>query len=287
VYNPPAIFAVKLIAYCRLHNIKLILDTTEWYESSHLIGGKLGLASIENFIRMYFVYPRFSRVIAISEFLQHYFLKFTQQVVKVPPLLTTLPLQNNVIKKDKECIRLIYAGSPGKKDDILTIISLLPLLNEMLDVPVCLRVIGTKAELLIEQLESLEINYTEVSEFLEIYDRMSMAEVEKHYRVADFSIIFRENKRYAIAGFPTKFVESISFGVPVIANKVGDIQKYINKHKVGFLVDTHSIQSDLYNIFQSYIADQSLRKSIVNNCHVLAEKEFLYSNYSECINKIL
>lgn len=38
--------------------------------------------------------------------------------------------------------------------------------------------------------------------------------------------MFRDDKRYAHAGFPTKLVESWSMATPVICNPIGDITLY-------------------------------------------------------------
>lgn len=73
LYNPPFIFALTMLMYCKFKKIKLILDSTEWYESEHLIGGRYGIASIENYLRMKCAYPLFTNVIVISAFLSNIF----------------------------------------------------------------------------------------------------------------------------------------------------------------------------------------------------------------------
>ena len=43
-----------------------------------------------------------------------------------------------------------------------------------------------------------------------------------------------------MAGFPTKFVESISCGVPVIMNDTSDIRQYLSDGKNGILIELSS-----------------------------------------------
>jgi len=50
-------------------------------------------------------------------------------------------------------------------------------------------------------------------------------------------VLLREPSRKNMAGFPTKFAESMTAGVPVIANATSDIANYIQNGKNGFLVD--------------------------------------------------
>ena len=108
-----------------------------------------------------------------------------------------------------------------------------------------------------------------------------------HYQVSDFSIILRENKRYAEAGFPTKFVESIACGVPVIANKVGDIQKYITEYEVGFLIDNDNIFNNLSSIISSYSVSQLSKEKMKKKCFLLAKERFMFDSYTECLNKVI
>ena len=68
---------------------------------------------------------------------------------------------------------------------------------------------------------------------------------------ADYSILIRDNNLVNSAGFPTKFVESISCGTPVISNENSCISKYYNGNKNGVLVSDDNLLYDLYNIFQN------------------------------------
>ena len=51
---------------------------------------------------------------------------------------------------------------------------------------------------------------------------------------ADFTIFVREDTRVNNAGFPTKFAESISCGVPVITNKTSNLSDYLRDGENGF-----------------------------------------------------
>ena len=48
-----------------------------------------------------------------------------------------------------------------------------------------------------------------------------------------------------MAGFPTKFVESISCGTPVITNKTSDLDKYLVESKNGFWLTIDNDQKTL------------------------------------------
>jgi len=56
----------------------------------------------------------------------------------------------------------------------------------------------------------------------------------------DFSFLLRPNARYAQAGFPTKLVESLSAGVPMITNATSDIAQYVRDGKEGVLAEGYT-----------------------------------------------
>ena len=51
-------------------------------------------------------------------------------------------------------------------------------------------------------------------------------------------MIRSEKQRYAKAGFPTKFVESLATGTPVISNLTSDLNDYLIDKTNGIIVDS-------------------------------------------------
>ena len=64
-------------------------------------------------------------------------------------------------------------------------------------------------------------------------------------KTADFSIFYREDNRMTRAGFPTKFVESISCGVPVITTETSDLKKYLRDGRNGLVIPAPASQSQI------------------------------------------
>ena len=69
------------------------------------------------------------------------------------------------------------------------------------------------------------------------------AELPNLIAEADFTVLMRPNKRYTNAGFPTKLVESLASGVPVIANLTSDIGWAVRDGREGLKVDDYSAAS--------------------------------------------
>jgi len=237
VYNPPFIFALTLLVYCKIKNIKLILDSTEWYESAHLIGGRYGIAAIENYLRMKCVYPLFTNIIVISAFLEKYFKeKGVKNIVRVLPLSENFEMQST---PDLSVIKLVYIGNLGKKDKLDSIFSFVINHNRAIELDIA----GVDEKDFFIIYPHLLLHKGKHNNLIRFHGRIGSDKVKQLYLQATFSVFFREEKRYALAGFPTKFIESVCFSVPVITNPVGDIVNFSNG--VAILIEPEDLDDKL------------------------------------------
>lgn len=93
----------------------------------------------------------------------------------------------------------------------------------------------------------------------------------------DFSILLREKNRGTMAGFPTKIVESLSLGVPVITTETSDLKNYIQDGINGFIVDINDqikLEDQLANII-------SMNKESITHMknHIYSDKTFVAELY--------
>ncbi|WP_347901356.1 glycosyltransferase [Pseudomonas purpurea] len=249
-YNPPALFALMLQFLAWKRKFTLILDSTEWYESAHLPGGRYGIAAVENWVRMRLVYPRFKNIICISAFLENYF--STNNVVRVPPLVSW-PIE--AVSRDplRSCIKCIYAGEAGKKDQVLDFVRALPNISKKLNCRVIFTLLGQDWESLRSLIEEQGLVAQEYAPFVRCLGRVSRERVAAEYKASHFSILLREDSRYAHAGFPTKAMESWSHGCPIICNNVGDLGRLAVEFENAIVVDKKTIESQLIKAFQHII----------------------------------
>lgn len=240
LYNPPALFAMLFLIYSKVEGFKLILDSTEWYESSHLKGGRFGLAAFENYVRMKFIYPKFKNIIAISEYLEKYYrCKNVKHIIRIPPLATNFECKGE-IKSDK--LELLYAGSPGKKDRIDVVIAKFLKTSDIIINKCRLHVVGLTSEQFFKSWPLFLPDEEKIKNHVIFYGRIPMENVMDLYRKINYCIFIRDNKRYALAGFPSKFVESLSMDTPVITNNVGDVRNYLER--VGLSINLSSDDFD-------------------------------------------
>jgi hypothetical protein len=68
-------------------------------------------------------------------------------------------------------------------------------------------------------------------------------EIYKYYNAGDIGILIREDTIMNNVAAPTKFSEYVLCGLPVIISKgVGDYTKFVDKHKIGFVLDFDQVQ---------------------------------------------
>jgi glycosyltransferase involved in cell wall biosynthesis len=218
-------------------------------------------------------------LICISKYLYKYYTDSVKNIIQLPPLvdLSDEKWKVDILpKKEKKVI--VYAGSPGGKDKInLLINSMLEIENisQLLE----FRIIGiNKNEFLSKYNSYSEDQIKAISKFSIFLGRLPHKEVIKEVTNADFSAFLRENNKTNNAGFPTKLVESISCGTPVITNKTSNIEEYLTDGKNGYWFEITTLK----NI--SEISKDKI-KAMKQNC--ANTKVFDYNKYQNLIKKIL
>ena len=286
-YNYPAIALNRLNKYCRQNKIKLISDCTEWYVPEGKLFFKL-IKGFDSYFRMRYVHPKLDGIIAISRFLFEFYSPKNNNVILLPPLVDLEnPKWKLVIDNiESEAYKLIYAGSPdGKmKDHLGKIISSLVILKEEYNLNFFFDIIGISSS----EYNSIWKENTipsSLSSNIRFHGRVSNSEAIKKVKEADFSIFIREENLVTKAGFPTKFVESISCGIPVLTNKSSNIDDYLKDGTNGYFLDITSIAT----LTESLKKVLSIRRDVVNRLkeECLKGQNFHYKNYLTIVKAML
>lgn len=239
LYNPTFHIANMVRRYCSKLGISVVVDVTEWYEIAHCEkGDKVVARSVDKRIRS--IDSKMDGIIAISPYLTDYYRKMGQRVYEIPPMMMEFGREDYSRSRSEDGARLtiVYAGSPGKKDQLEQVLRAVEEINRD-RVQIHLDVVGVSAE-----------NGTPGICF---YGRLTHDKTVDIVKKADFSVLFRENLRYAKAGFSTKFSESMSLGVPVICNAVGGCDSLISSMQNGIVVKegtVETIRDCLLNLLQ-------------------------------------
>lgn len=262
-------------------NTKLIYDCVEWYSASEFRLGHFSLSYIHNnLLNSKIINEQFS-VISISSFLHEYYKNKNINSIKIPILLEEIPNQKIASRIDDR-INLIYCGSPGRKDDLGLVFESLFYLDESTLNKIHFSIIGITQKIAFEKKYLSENVFNKIKYSIDFKGRISHNQVIDEYSKADFSILLRPaNERYAKAGFPTKFVESLQMGIPVIANYSSDLHEYLKDNYNGFVIDKYdsiSIADTLIKIVS--LSDKEVEMLKINSLKTFSEK-FKYMNFYE------
>lgn len=242
LYNFPAIASLKILKACHKRGIKVFHDLTEW-EASVGWSPREIIRKIDINLRMRYCMKKMDGVIAISRYLRDYYSCHTKTIL-VPP---TVDLTNPKFCRDRELvankpIQLVYAGSIGagnkeRLDYIVNAVSKAKSLKLM--------VVGITVEQYVNAYGNLPEGCTNV----EFKGRVSHKEAVGIVCQSDFQMLIRENTLKNKAGFPTKFVESMSCCTPLITTLSSNISDYLIDGNNGFIVDEkNSLQSVLEKV---------------------------------------
>lgn len=244
-YNTTLQMNLYLQWICKKYNKKLVLDLTEWPEANETPGGKWCPIYWMSECNMRWAQKRFKNLIPISTYLNKYYSDSNNLLL--PPLINIhdskwnnfskieLPVLNNF-----EGIRIIYAGTPAKKDLLGNLIkALLRVLKENQKIQLVVAGVTFEQSLSFCLRESYE-KYNNNFVFL---GRIPQALVPSYYHISDFSAIIRQPSRKNMAGFPTKMAESMAAGCPVFMNETSDLGQYAKDGKNAIVIKDYNKES--------------------------------------------
>ena len=96
--------------------------------------------------------------------------------------------------------------------------------------------------------------------------RLSHSETIKYVLGCDCYIFIRRSDKRNNAGFPTKFAESFTCGVPIITTDVSDVGKYIKKYNRGCLLDDMTTKN-ISEAMLRQIENKCVSKSLDDTFH--------------------
>jgi len=246
-YNPDVLIfynypSFKLARLRKRFNNKVIFgDITEWYESSGLSLTSV-VKRIDVWLRMRVILPKLDGLIVISDYLESFYNGKVKNLINIPPLVDIQEDKwqsfiDSSVPKNK--YNLVYAGSPGagNKDRLDLVISSVKRARLELGKEIHINIIGINKDQFLNNFGiSIEQDIDDI--YVHFLGRISHLEALGYVKEADYSIFFRDDNLTNRAGFPTKFVESISSGTPVITNPSSCLNFYFEKYPhIGYFIN--------------------------------------------------
>lgn len=185
---------------------------------------------------MRYVNKKIDGLIVISSYLENYYSNKVNNIAKIPPLIDYSDKNKYVekIKVDENVNIVTFAKGYRNKENIN---NLLIAYTNLEIKKIKIIVIGVEKNVFCK-LYSKSGNIINISNSNIIFrgriDNRISKEIVSN---SEFLIFFRENTIVTKAGFPSKLVESLSVGTPVITNDTSDIKKYIKNNINGFIIE--------------------------------------------------
>lgn len=280
-YNMHAIPLFRLKRYCKRNNIKIIADITEWYENDFSINPKRFIMWVDTILVMRYLHKKVDGIIVISKYLNDYYQENVNKILQLPPLIDVQEeIWNQNIEKYEDTIEFVYAGNRGRnkkeKDQIGLIVHCFASLCDKYDF--LLSIIGITEAHFREDYPEVEADLNRLQGKIVFRGRVSHKESIYSLYKADYSVFFRNRTRKNMAGFPTKFVEAITSGVGIIANRVSNIDDYSSCGKCEFVssMDKEDIVSAIEHV-------------LITQNKIIHQKKYIfdYHNYISIIKTFL
>ena len=278
----PDLFS-RSIKYANRKKIPLLHDSVEWYSPEEYKNGKF---SVEYLMKDYtnrVAVKKPIKVIAISEYLEKYFSSKGLKTIRIPVIMDS-DEKKPVLKKNNKKLTFVYAGAPGKKDYIDIMLEGISQLSDDDKRNIEVHIFGITKQQLITICGVDSSIISNLGECLYAHGRVPHDEATEWVKKADATILLRDEKlRYAQAGFPTKVVESMMYGTPVICNISSDLGKYLKNADNAYIVRSCDPNSFCSAIRAFLNTDLTQRIEINKNARDTAEKYFDSKGYRQTL----
>lgn len=264
-------------------SVPVVHDSVEWYSPCQFKVGKLDYRYVMKDRLNRSLVRKPVKVIAISEFLGTYFSDKGIKTTVVPVIMDSNDYEILPSRVASNKIRLMYAGSPAAKDYLSVCVKAFGNLPENIRGRFQLDVYGASDD----DISPL-FDCGKLPAGIEAHGRVSRSEVLDALGGADFSLLLRpENERYARAGFPTKVVEAMMCGCPMLCNLSSDLSNYLSDGVNSVVVNGHT-EKDLYD---SLIRISEMPRKQIEGMRAAARRDaeqyFDYRNYRDAVDHLI
>lgn len=279
-YNYPGVALFKLWRNSKVRQIKVVSDTTEWYAFNSTDNSFVGsvVRWLHTELRMRWLNRRIGNIICTTNYIANYYRhSHTMVIPAIDDHSFDDAKHTSHIHTNSHTTKFFYAGSPGykfRKDRINLVVQMFERLS-VENIPFHFDIYGVSSD---EYVKFFGAPKTKQNEIV-FHGRVSRQVILEQLKQSDFSVLLRPNDRVCKVGFSSKSMESISAGVPLIANDVnGDFSKYFTQNQA-LLCDAEDMDA-FYSLLKKACTmtdDEivSMKESCVKN------NPFDYKNYIE------
>lgn len=240
-YNYPAIAQLAAKRFANKLGGFGIADVTEWYQLLRVNKISALIKNFDTYLRMRVVNFLMDGLITTSPLLTKYYGKSYKSLAELPTLIDYKEPEDSVLEATKTGLpkRLFFAGAifdpnaissekGGLKDRLDWVVELLSDAYD-LEARFILEIFGVAKDEYLRIIPHHIDIVEKMDDCLVFHGRQPRKLILKTLVHCDYSIFLRKEMRVVLAGFPTKFSESISYGTPVITNGLENILPYMKE----------------------------------------------------------
>jgi glycosyltransferase involved in cell wall biosynthesis len=243
-YNFPAIAQARVACIARRHGGWAAADCTEWYGRLKLNGVASLVKNLDVPLRMRIINRFMDGLITTSPFVTTYYGNLAKPIIEIPTLIEYEGSSHGLtVRRPDGVTKLFFAGTGFERSSIDGLKDRLDWVLEVLDCAkskgalFSLEIYGVERSMYLALTPAHEQLLTRLDTAVRFHGRQPRSTVISKLTAAHFSIFFRKRTRTTLAGFPAKFAESISFGVPVITNYMPSTGQYMHEREFGYHLD--------------------------------------------------
>lgn len=276
LYNVPYTLLVNAKKTFGKRGIQIVYDCTEW---TGVTEGSLPKRIVkkldEHFIRAH-IHKTADGLIVISSLMEQGYAG-CENLIKLPPLIDIAdPIWHQTMEKD-DVFTFCFAGIlDGNKESLDAIVEAYGRLESA---KVRLNIIGVTEDAFCDFYDNGAEIIKQCKNEINFMGRFSHEETIKHAANCDCYIFIRQSDVRNNAGFPTKFSESFTCGVPIITTDISDVAGYMDADRGWVLehVSTEAVEAAMR---------KALERGPVREKPVL-NTTFHYGNYVKVVDSWL
>ncbi len=240
LYNVPMLTLLKAKKVFSKKGIPVCYDCTEWTKDTDGSLPKKLFKALDEFFISNFTHRIADGMIAISSMMEKKYRKSNNLLI-LPPLVD---INDEIWHQKPEnhggIFEFCFAGIPdGKKESLDKVVEGFCTINKK---NTHLRIIGITEDDFRQIYPDCEIPKN-VRNKITFMGRLPHSETVRYILGCDCYIFVRRSDKRNNAGFPTKFAESFTCGVPIITTDVSDVGEYVTKSGRGSLLKDTSSES--------------------------------------------
>ncbi len=237
LYNVPFITLVLAKKHFSKNGIEVAYDCTEWTQFTEgSLLKKIFKYADEFFVRR-FAHKFADKIIVISKMMEKAY-ETNENLLKLPPLVDVNDeIWHQKVEKNKDEFVFCFAGFPGGNKDNLD--KVVRAFEKLVQENTKLKIVGLSEKDFFELYPEIKKLDNKKIEFL---GEQTHKNSIKNILSCDCYIFIRPSDRRNNAGFPTKFVESYTCGVPIITTDVSDVKEYISLSEGSILLENCEIE---------------------------------------------